>query len=265
VHPRDVEETLERIDRLQSEYADLDYVARRAPELRFLRSRLAENAPLLRPADFEAAFGARRVELDPHQRRVRMEFAFDKQGPGGPWEQGDWIAAAGGWEAPGTSSREHLLEDARWPRLELGAPLDLDQPLSVVLRIEGPGQADGPELLLSVAGVHVALHGDAHDRGARPSIASGGTQELAKLLAGLSDDDDGPQAPTFVEGRSLEIRVDLTRGRGRAEVYLDRRLVAQEDRPRPSGDPGTASIVLRSLEPVRLVSAEISAGYRARP
>ena len=53
--------------------------------------------------------------------------------------------------------------------------------------------------------------------------------------------------------------------RGKDEVYLDRRLIGQEDRPRLPGDARAASVVLRSLEPVRLISAEIDAGYRARP
>ena len=265
VHPRDVAETIERIDRLLSEYADLDYVRRREPELRFLKTRLSESAPVVRPEDFETTFGAESALLDSGQRRVRMEFAFDEATWGGPWSHGDWVVAGNGWEAPGVSSREQLLLEPRWPRLVLREPVDLDQPLSVELEIQQPRSSGPPQLLLlSVAGVHVALGGDGEGQAARLAIASGGTQELAELLSDLLDGGRGAAAPALERGGTHRVRVELTRGRGRAEVYLDGVLIGQEDRPRPSGEPGTASVVLRSLEVVRLVSAEISAGYRVR-
>jgi hypothetical protein len=265
VHPRDVAETLERIDRLLFEYADLDYVQRREPELRFLKARLAESAPLVRREDFETLFGARAVGLDSAQRRVRMEFAFDEATWGGPWSHGDWLVAGNGWEAPGVSSREQLLLEPRWPRLLLREPLDLDQPLSVELEIQQLRSSGPPQLLvLSVAGVHVALRGGGEKQPARLAIASGGAQELAELLSDLLDGGRGAPAQGLERGGTHRLRVDLTRGRGRAEVYLDGAMIGQEDRPRPSGEPGTATVVVRSLEVVRLVSAVISAGYRVR-
>ena len=264
VHAADRAETLERIDRLLVEFGDLDYVRRREPELRFLKQRLVAEAGELEPADFREAFGATDVALDRSRRRVALTFALAAIDPSGAFSAGDWDAVADGWEAPTVSSRAQLEDERRWPRLVLSQPLDLDQPLAVELEVLQPRGSGPPQLLLvSVAGVHVALRSDAHG-GPRLLARSGSAEALRELLVDVLERGRGEPMPGLRRGARHRLGIELSRGRGRVDVRLDGVPIGQEDLPRPLDGPGSASVVVRSLEPVRLVRAEIRAGYRVR-
>ena len=266
LHPTDAQETIERIDRLLSEYGDLDFVRRREPELRYFREhRMSAADGTVGPATFTKNFGADTVELDRSARRVRMGFEFDQGSVGGPWSQGDWVSVGAGWQAGGVSSREQLGLDPRWPRLVLRTPLDLDRDLSVEFVLQQPRDSGPPQLtVIQVAGVHVGLTGELESGGPRIAIASGGPEQLGELLDELLEEGGGKPFGGLVRGETHRLKVQLTRGRGRVEVYLDGAMIGFEDLPRPSGKTGAAGVVLRSLEAVRLVSCEIIAHYRLR-
>jgi predicted Ser/Thr protein kinase len=266
-HARDVEDTVARIDRVLHEFGDLDYVRSQRRELQLTKERLTEEEPSVSAADFERAFGAVEVELAPASRAVEMSFAFDATTHDGSWDAGDWVVAddGNGWQAPGVRSRDHLVESGRWPRLVLHKPMDLENRLSVELEIAQLRESGPPQLLVvSVAGVHVGFLGAEHGRDGRWLIASGGPGRLRALVDALLAGDDGHDFPGLERGATHRIRVELSQGRGRAEVYLDDELLDVEHQPRPGADAGTASVVVRSLEVLRLLSAWVEGSYASR-
>ena len=266
-HARDVEETVARIDRVLHQFGDLEYVRAQRLELQFIKDRLTAEDPPVSADDFRRVFGASAVELAEASRTVRMQFAFDATTHDGPWDAGDWVVASDGegWEAPGVRSRAQLLESGRWPRLVLRVPMDLRDRLSVELELAQLQGSGPPKLLLvSVAGVHVALLGDEHGRDGRWLIASGGPERVRRMLEALFEGGEGQPFPGLERGATHRIRVELTQGRGRAEVYLDDELLDVEHQPRPGGEAGTASVVVRSLEVLRLLSARIEGSYVPR-
>ncbi len=257
-HRRDVEQALAMVEELLRDYVDLDFVREREAELREVRRALApaEAAP-----EFDEEL-ARLYAPDDAARlpggNLRLTYAFDGSSASRAWTRGDWRPDGLGWSAPALRTREDLALDTRWPRLVLGPPLDLG-PGVLDVRVEFEQlEASGPPRLLiaSVAGVHVALAGGEGARPPRWSLASG-RAGLEALVAEVPDGAGEPFAG-LRRGERHELLVRLRRGRGRVEVELDgETLGARTLHPPAPGEPGSASIVLRSLEPVRLLRVEL--------
>ncbi len=266
-HARDIADTVAKIDRVLHEFGDLEYVRVRRVELQYTKDCLTEDDPPVAEEDFRSGFGASEVQIAEGSRTVRMGFDFDAETHGGPWDAGDWVVASDGdgWQAPGVRSRAQLLESGLWPRLVLRQPLDLEDRLSVELELDQLRDSGPPVLLVvSVAGVHVGFLGDEHGRAGRWLTASGGPEHLHRLLEGLLDGAEGQSFAGLERGARHRVRIELTQGRGRAEVFLDDQLLDVDHQPRPGGEPGTASVVVRSIEVLRLVSARVEGSYASR-
>ncbi len=259
-HRRDAEQALVLVEELLRDYFDLEFVRSREKELRELRRTLrpAQQTPELDDA-LTRLYAADQVELL-LGGRVRLEYSFDGADASEAWSRGDWRYDGQGWSAPGLRSREDLELDTRWPRLVLGPPLDLSSGVvDATLTFEQLDASGPPRLLLvSVAGVHVALAGAEEARDSRFDVATG-REGLATLVATVPDGAGEP----FVglrRGARHVLHVELRRGRGRVRVSLDGREVATRNLSPPEpGEPGSASIVVRSLESVRLLRVELEA------
>jgi hypothetical protein len=119
-----------------------------------------------------------------------------------------------------------------------------------------------PQLVVvSVAGVHVALGGPGDGDRGRWLIATGGTEDLRQLVHAALDGRGEPTAG-LQRGQTHTVRIELSQSRGRAWVYLDDKLLGHKDAPRPEGEPGSASIVIRSIEPVKLLEARVQTRLR---
>jgi hypothetical protein len=259
-HDGDREATLRRIEQLLGEFGDVERVRASRQDLLDLRDRLSTPQRSTSKSDLEELFGGT-VEMLP-SKGVSLAFEFDASSKGA-WDRNTWVASGNGWSAANVSSREQLLDDRLWPRLVLRSPIDLDAAMHVELLIEQMHEGGPPRLLaISVAGVHAFFKSpEAAQSEGRFLIGSGGPadfeQHLDRVLEGRGERFEG-----LVKGAEHRIRIELSQGRGKCRVFLDDRKVGEAASPRPEGKPGTASIAVRSLEPVRLLAARIEARYR---
>ncbi len=228
-----------------------------------LRSRQAPDAD-----DFRERFGPTKVVLDGAQ--VELDFRFGAAAQSA-WSAGEWVAEEKGWIARSENARESLRSYAGWPRLDLGPPIDLDAPLELSLTFELPADAPATQLVVvSVAGVNVALRSEQGSERARVQVTSGGAEGLRGLLEQIER--SGRGSPTtfagFVRGQEYTLSIELTKKRGQALVRLsgkdrDRILsgetLADLQLPRTPERASSSSVVVRSLEPVRLLDAKLRA------
>lgn len=258
--------TIERIDQLLARYGDLEFVRGKANYLRNVRSALARGPVSTPRSELRAAFLPTELEVSESRREVSMTWDLTLPLEGEAWSTGNWIAGAEGLQAATVRSREELEDPRLWPRLLLRKPLDLGERLTVELEVEQLHESGPPQLLVvSVAGVHIAFRGgNPLAQEGRWGIAAGGPAELRGLVADLLDEQGGREFEGLVRGARHLLRVELTQGRGKASVFLDGVALGEEHRVRPSGAPGTASLVLRSMEAVRLVSARVEGSYTLR-
>ena len=258
-HTRDAREALALVDELLRDYLDLEFVRARAEELRAIRARLrpAEVVPAARE-ELDRLYAPDVIGDVPDG--VRLTYAFERADPSSAWSRGEWRYDGLGWSSPGLRALVELAQDTRWPRLVLGPPLDLSVGrLDATFAFEQLESAGPPRLLIvSVAGVHVALAGAEEARVPRWGVASGreGLDELIGDVPGGA----GEAFAGLARGGRHELSIELRRGRGRARVLLDgRELGVRTLSPPTLGEPGSASIVVRSLEPVRLLNVELEA------
>ena len=265
-HTGEAQLTIQRIDALLADYGDLEFVRSKESYLRSVKGVLARG-PVSTPASrLNDAFRPTHLELDEIRREVTMDWDFTVPVDKVAWSRGNWVAAGSGLEPTSVRSRVELEDPNLWPRLVLRQPLNLGERLTVELEVEQPQESGPPQLLVvSVAGVHVAFRGGGSlAQEGRWGIASGGPEDLSGLVSDLLDDDDGNEFAGLVRGATHRIRVELTQGRGKADVFLDDKPLGGGHKARPSGEPGTAGIVVRSLEVVRLRSVRVSGSYSIR-
>ena len=264
--PGDREAAVRTIDELLATYGGLEPIRARESELRQLRSRLAPGRP---PSleDYREVFAPTAVELE--NGRVSLSFDFGTLREGA-WSRGDWRVDANGWIARAPHSLEEILGEEDWPRIALGPPLDLDGPLEAVLTFEQPQDSPARLLVVSVAGVHVALRGEQGGESARARIASGGPQELRQLVFEIDAKGQGRAFAGLARGERYQLSVELSRKRSKASVRLwgrdprgedfgGRLVVEQLVAPSPEGQSGAAYLMLRSIEPLRLLEATLRA------
>ncbi len=263
----DAQAAARSLDELIERFRDTETFRRRDAELKDLRAALLAPRGPTTEEDLRQAFGPTALDLAGGRAQLRFDFGSDFSGA---WSRGDWRADAQAWYAPGVRSREQLLDDTGWPRLVLGPPIDLDAQLVAAFTFEQP-QASGPPQLLvaSVAGVHIALRGAQGAEPPRVLIGSGGPEEFLRLVEDIEVHGKGQTFAGLKRGERYTLTVELVQRRGKATVRLSgadslggdfggRELVRQEN-PRLEGSAGTASLVLRSFEPVRLLEASVDA------
>jgi len=253
---------LDAIERLLTDYADLEFVRERAGELRERRDRITAPPRRAGLVEFRQAFGLRGdavelVGLD--EDRVRLTFEFGA-GSAGAWEPGRWRPDGVGWRCATDRGSDWaaLLRD-QGPRLLLrqGAAEVDPTHLELAVRIEQLPESGQPRLLLiSAAGFHASLAGPglAGDGRSRWRVTSG---SLAEHLEGIGRG-EGTAVPSLLErGRVHDVRLVIHRRRGRLKLHLDGRAVASVTLPPPDDGPGGTRVEIRSLEPIRLLAATL--------
>jgi serine/threonine protein kinase len=261
-HARDTAERLRRIQELLQDYSDLEWVRAKEPELRKLQDQLrAPNKPSVESAVREAFNPSSVRFLD--GGRVHLRFDFSSGSPG-KWFAGDWQQGPEGWRAKGEHDYAQLRNEHLWPRLLLAKPLDLDAPLSAEFDLLQPSESGRPrKFVASVAGFHVAFAGPTEQGGtARLLVRAGGTVGFETLLGEWDDPNRGIAVQGLQRGKVHTLRIELTLGRGKIRVLLDGVQLAEQDNPSPENKPGSASIVVRSLEPVLLKSVRLEAASK---
>jgi len=284
-HPQDVENALRQLDRLR-ELSYLEWVQERKDEVRELEAQLrAVREPDVDEL-FRTNYAPTTIRFEQAEVRVRMTFEFGRAGGRSNERVGTWQRppfwsheSVYGWRARDRAELEALTDGTRWPRLILRPPLDVasNDRLEVAFRLRQLSDSGPPKLLLlSVAGWHVALASRGHEgHASRPRwyTATGAPEALRELLADV-EAARGRPFPGLEVGRTYDVRVALAGGRGRLELEVH----AIEDlrpgertelvfsgsmqRPAPELDePGTQSLVVRSLEPVRLERVAIHGDY----
>jgi hypothetical protein len=249
----DARTEIQHIDRLLSEYGDIELVRAAGDELRARRAELV--APPRPPSrqDLIDLFGPDSAAVS--GSKVSMRFAFDSAAEGA-WKSGDWSFDGDGWQAREARAREDLFDESRWPRLVLRAPIALEAAMDVELDFEQLRDSGPPQLLaVTVAGVHVAFFGGVRETGepARFLIDSGGPDRLRVAIDDLLASRRGTPFAGLQRGGRHTVRLELSQGRGAVAVFLDGKKLDQGATKRPGIEEiGDESVVIRSLEPVRL-------------
>jgi hypothetical protein len=250
----------EWIDDLLRRYGDVPLVQQEAEALRRRREELRKQIELDDAALIEKAFGPtemRMRELD----HVELRWVFNSRYEG-PFQRGDWNADVEGWIAPAARSRDQVASTRDWPTLYLKEPLELGEALSFELVLEQPESSGEPRLLaLSVAGVHAVFLGATAPGGkGRLGIGAGTPEDFAELLHELIDLDRGAEIEPLQRGRRATIGLQLRQGRGAVTVTVDGLEVGRGATRRPAATHDK-SIVVRSLEPVRILEARLIAKH----
>jgi serine/threonine-protein kinase len=257
-HLPDAAEVVSLIDELLREYGDVDWVRERDAELRALRRELTAPPEGSVRAELERTLDPDGLALLPNQR-VRLEYSFTSP-VCGKWDRGAWLSDGLGWIAPRTNGKSELMVEGIWPRLQLRDPLDERGQIDAQVVFEQPSESGPPRLLLlTVAGVHFAFGGS--DEGPCWLVAS-----ERDGLHGIVEDALLGKGESFAglrRGARHELKVSLTRGRQHVRVFLDGVELGSKSIASPaSWGTGGSSIVVRSLEPVRVLAATIEAGLR---
>ncbi len=251
------------IDELLAGSLDLEFVATESEWLRKRRATLAAEIELGERALLERAFGPTELQIgETGLARMRWDLGLDYSGP---FQRGDWIADADGWIAPRPATRLAVADERNWPTLYLQPPIRLGEAIELSLAIEQPGSSGQPRLFsVSIAGVHVVLLGPANiGQKGRWKIGSGSPENYAQLLADLLDRGKGTEFEPLQKGERYQIRVELKQGRGDVSVWINDKLLGRDTPLRPdSSTYGDKSLVLRSLEPVRVLDVTLSARVR---
>ncbi|MCY3002244.1 MAG: serine/threonine-protein kinase [Planctomycetota bacterium] len=251
------------IDELLASSLDLDFVAAESEWLRQRRATLSAEIQLGERALLERAFGPTELQIgETGLARMRWDLGLDYNGP---FQRGDWGSDTDGWIAPRPATRLAVADERNWPTLYLQPPIRLGEALELTVSIEQPASSGQPRLFsISIAGVHVVLLGPANiGQKGRWKLGSGSPEAYAQLLADLLDRGKGTEFEPLLKGERYQIRVELKQGRGDVSVWINDKLLGRDTPLRP--DPSTfsdKSLVLRSLEPVRVLEVSLSARVR---
>jgi len=270
-HEGDAAEAAQAIEDLLERYGDIDPVRAEADELRRLRAELLAPPEPVSRESLRKLFGPTSVELDGRDARMVFDFGNDYDGA---WSRGDWRADTSGWYAPDWRSLDDVRSDGAWPRLVLRPPVDLDGAIKAEFEFLQPQDSGPPRLIVaSVAGVHVVLR---QREGSSPivGVAPGDPDALRQLVEEVELDGEGTPFEGLLRGERYTLSIELEHKRGRATVRLTGahpservgdyggRVLVRQDVPRTQGEPGTSSLVLRSLEPVHLTRAVVEMRVR---
>src|SRR5688572_23941126 len=262
--PAERDAAVRAIDRLLAGWSDAQPRGL-ASELRKRRAELGTGqAPDLE--DFRERFGPSKAALADGQVELGFHFGANYEGS---WSPGFWTPEERGWIERAPHARAELGNAAGWPRLELGPPIDLDEPLELALEFEQPATSGHQLIVVSVAGVNVALQHGAER--VRVQVTSGGTEALHRIVDEIERSGRGSLCPFagFVPGQKYTLSIELTKKRRKAVVRITGTDAAGKVfNAEPIHDvlvlpiqegPGSSNVVVRSIEPLRLLEATLRA------
>jgi tRNA A-37 threonylcarbamoyl transferase component Bud32 len=238
------------IDTLLTEYAD-------DPEVKLLRSSLLEKKERLdaRPQSFAAAYGPDEIAEDPGGS-VRMRYVFASADVGA-WSLLNWAFDGAGWRAPGVVKDWDALERDAGARLLLRPPLDLgrDVEVRIVFRVVDDA-APAQLFLVSLLGFHATLAGPGLPTSEPRSRWHVGSGDLADHLDDVHRG-KGEAVPRLLRpGADQELLIRVNAPRGSVRIELDGELLGE--RSFRGRTPSPRSLVLRSWDPIRVSSVELS-------
>lgn len=248
----------QRVDLLITEFADLQQVRERLPELRALSRELRQRADPTDEQRIVRIYDPTEVTF-PSSREVVMTFDFDSLSRGA-WQRGDWVFDGGGWARTDKVQRWEELAAQRGPRLFLNEPLDPDS-LLVEFTFEqlwpGPPQL----VLISVGGFHVAFCGSGlpgEEHTPRYLIGTGDLEEfIERIRNGEGTPDDQLVKPDATHTVSLFVYRPGGSG-SRLKLEFDGRLL--DEVPRALVGDDIPAIEFRSWEPVTLKRVVVETG-----
>lgn len=216
-------------------------------EVRSIQSALRaidDSAPTLE--EFERIFAPESVEFV-GSNQVRMQYRFDEPEVGA-WDLGVWRRSAFGWDCPpGIPS----VEGHDGPSLILRRPFDVNKGV-VELELEVEQLAPARLFAVSAVGFHVLFSGGADSK----CLVHSGT--LAEAAARVREGEGRPYAGFARDGR-YSLRFQFNKASGDVNIWIDgQRFDRRKDmRASPIGQASSNNITLRSISPLRLISATI--------
>jgi hypothetical protein len=192
-------------------------------------------------------------ELTP--TRVRLRYVFDTPRVGA-FEPGAWIPEGIGWSAVRYAKNDEDLLTRPSPTLFLKEPLRIQsEPLDVRLRLDQRPDTPPDLVLVSCAGFHVAFM-FANDGTRGRCLVD--TADPARVVA-RARNGEGKEIGGWKIGSALELHFLARRASGVILVDVDGKRVDEFQRPVPRADPASATLQVRSWQPMRLLSATIEA------
>jgi tRNA A-37 threonylcarbamoyl transferase component Bud32 len=185
-----------------------------------------------------------------NKTRVHMTFNFDRLSAGA-FDPGSWTGDGRSWSAAYAAKSDAEMFARAAPTLPLGTLGVQNDDVEVRLKIEQPADSKSDLLLVSLVGFHVVLVGASNARPARCYVDTLGAEQVVQAARDGAGKEFGGVKP----GAAHELYLRVNRASGAASVELDGKRIPAEFKPRPRGDASTASLSIRSFEPVRLVQA----------
>jgi hypothetical protein len=261
LHGTEVGETrggdLALIGRLLDESRDA-FSRHELEELREMRDAGLQLTDRERLEALSALLGPDSVESLPGDR-VRMRFTFDRLDVGA-WKSGDWTCDGLGWVGPARPASDEELLRGIVPRLAFGESLDLSSGiLDLELEVEQLRSSGPPEaLVISAAGFYAVLVGATENRGPLCLVdTTSAADVLERTRAG-----HGQPFAGLRKGARHHLRLVVHQANGWARVSVDgKEIVYRSILSSPRDRSGSASVSLRSWEPVRLLSATVVGGF----
>jgi len=241
------------IETLLTEYADDRDVRLKRAVLLERREQLLE-----RTRNFDLAYGPDVLEEQP-DGSVRMRFEFDEPNVGA-WEALSWRYEGAGWSSPRVVKDWETLARDAGAQLILRPPLNTARDVEVKVRFEVIDESAPPQLLLvSLLGFHAALTGPGlpvvdRERHSRWMVRDGAVADaLDELRRGKGEETTGRG---LRRGEEQELVLRVNAQRGEASLSLDGTLLGSRSFRGRGREP--ASLVLRSWDPIRVLSIELS-------
>jgi serine/threonine-protein kinase len=193
-----------------------------------------------------------------NKTRVRMVFNFDRLSAGA-FDPGAWTGDGRSWSAAYSAKSDADMFARAAPTLLLGTLLNVQtEDVDVRLKLEQPADSKSDLLLVSVVGFQVVLVGASNGRPARCHVDTLGAEQVVQAARDGAGKEFGGVKP----GAAHELYVRVNRASGSAVVELDGKRIPAQFKPRPRSDPSTASLSIRSFEPVRLLQATVDCARR---
>jgi hypothetical protein len=215
-----------------------------------------DNAPSTLE-DFEEHFGAAKIRFWSRDK-VGLGFSFDDREVG-TWHRGDWkFNGQDSWRSPQVASLKDL-EGARVPTLLLRDPLLLDRgTMQIILRLRQPADSPPSLLMISAVGFHIACVGPL---AGRPPLLLVDTTSLADVALRARSGEGRPFAG-LAAGAEHTLVLQLARASGKARIRINAVDLQTATHLSPRDQPQSASLSLRALEPIELISVEIEGTRR---
>ncbi len=259
---------LKRIEDLLKQFGD-DLHPDELAQVRSLRAELTLDATPSKMEDFLEAFRLPQEKIDlvtSPKSRAMLHFDFGA-GPAGAFERGDWLADGKGWIAPQAARTDAEMLAASAPTLALRDPLRIQtETLELLLRFEQPADTAPDLLLVSAAGVQIALVGTRNPR-CFVKASDPGTA-VARSRAGDGQPFDGLDRDATYElsislNRTVSARIDLRKvGVGKSAVDGKWKRIASPLLTSARGDDRDLTLSIRSCETVRILSINVAAARR---